>query len=467
MAPLLGKTMMSVNVDNHTHAIVIGGSIAGLTAARVLTQYFDRVTVVERDRYPEDPVARQGVSQSHQVHVLLSQGQRILEQLFPGLKDELADKGAASIDWIADYSLCLQGRWTPRFKSEIVSCACTRNLLEATIRKRLADDPKVEFKEASLITGLLATTDNTAVTGVQIRSNGITEKLPAQLVVDASGRDSKAPQWLQSLGYEMPQETKVNSFLGYASRSYQSLSQSHVDYKVLNLIAKAPDSRRGGVLYQVENGQWMALIAGVGRDYPPSDEAGFLNFARSLSSPEIYEAIINADPISPIYSYQRTENRMRHYEKLSRLPENFVVLGDAVCAFNPVYGQGMTVAALGALTLDKCLRNCTSADQGSYIGLAQEFSKKLAKVNSVPWMMATSDDFRWSTTEGGKPDLITRLMHKYIDRVIWLAGENPHVYKVFTEVSHLLKPPTTLFYPGILARVLKLIIMGTNTPHVQ
>ncbi len=294
------------------------------------------------------------------------------------------------------------------------------------------------------------------MTGVKLRSNGSTVTLPAQLVVDASGRDSKAPQWLQSLGYEIPQETIVNSFLGYASRSYQSLSHNHVDYKALYLVPKAPDSSRGGVLYQVEDGRWMALLIGVGRDYPPNDEAGFLNFARSLSSPEIYEAIIDAQPVSPIYSYQRTENRMRHYEQLSRLPENFVVLGDAVCAFNPVYGQGMTVAALGALTLDQCLRNRTSAHQRQLTGLAQEFPKKLAKVNSVPWMMATSDDFRWSTTEGGKPDLMTRLMHKYLDRVMWLAGENPEVYKAFAEVLHLLKPPTTLFYPGILARVLKL-----------
>jgi len=448
---------MSVkSADDSTHAIVIGGSIAGLTAARVLTQHFERVTVVERDRYPENPVARKGLPQSHQVHILLGKGQQILEQLFPGLKDELADKGAPSIDWLADCPLSLLGRWAPRFKSEIITRACTRNLLEATIRQRMADNTKVQFREASLITGLLATRDNTEVTGVELRSNGSTVTLPAQLVVDASGRDSKAPQWLQSLGYEIPQETIVNSHLGYASRSYQSLSHNHVDYKALYLVPKAPDSSRGGVLYQVEDGRWMALLIGVGRDYPPNDEAGFLNFARSLSSPEIYEAIIDAQPVSPIYSYQRTENRMRHYEQLPRLPENFVVLGDAVCAFNPVYGQGMTIAALGALTLDQCLRNRTSAHQRQLTGLAQEFPKKLAKVNSVPWMMATSDDFRWSTTEGGKPDLMTRFMHKYLDRVMWLAGENPEVYKAFAEVLHLIKPPTTLFYPGILARALKL-----------
>ncbi len=149
---------MSVkSADDSTHAIVIGGSIAGLTAARVLTQHFERVTVVERDRYPENPVARKGLPQSHQVHILLGKGQQILEQLFPGLKDELADKGAPSIDWLADCPLSLLGRWAPRFKSEIITRACTRNLLEATIRQRMADDTKVQFREASLITGLLAT----------------------------------------------------------------------------------------------------------------------------------------------------------------------------------------------------------------------------------------------------------------------------------------------------------------------
>lgn len=441
------------------HAVVIGGGITGMLAAQVLVGYFDRVTLVERDRFPEQPVPRPGVPQSYQLHALLAQGQRILEQLFPGLTDELAHHGAPSVDWTADCSLLLLDGWAPRSPSGIVSRACTRNLLEAVIRQRLVNHSPVKFLEATQVTGLLANPDNTSVTGIRIQDGNGRAELAAQLVVDTSGRSSKAPQWLSSLGYGMPQETAINSFLGYASCMYQSLGDSFLDYKALYLMPKAPDYSRGGVLYQVEQGRWMVGLMGVGRDYPPTDPANFLNFAQSLRSPEIYEAIKHGKPLSPIYGYQRTENRWRHYERLSRSPENFVVVGDAVCAFNPIYGQGITVGALGALTLDQCLkRQYQLHSDMDLAGLAQRFQKQLAKVITVPWLMATGDDFRWPTTKGPQPDFVTRLMHWYLDQVMHVASERVEVYKVFVEVIHLLKPPTAFFQPDILAQVLGLVM---------
>ncbi len=452
---IASNTARQQDLSSSRHAIVIGGSIAGLLAARVLVDYFDQVTIVERDRFPEKPAPRPGVPQSHQLHVLLSQGLAIIEQLFPGLKDELAVKGASTIDWTADNRLLLPIGWAPRFPSKITSCSCTRNLLEATIRQRLNSYSHVEFKEANFVTGLLSNTSDTSVTGVSIKdSNGIEAELSAQLVIDASGRNSKAPNWLQSLGYEQPNETVINSFLGYSSRSYQFLSGEPFDYKVLYIMPSAPDHPRGGVIYQVEGNYWIVTLIGVGRDYPPTDQAGFLDFAQSLRSPEIYEAIKDSQPISPIYGYQRTENRLRHYEKVSRLPENFLVVGDAVCAFNPVYGQGMTAAANGALTLDKCLKQYQHRSNGELTGLGKHFQKQLAKVNTDPWLIATGDDFRWSTTQGGQPNLMTRFMQWYVEQVLLTASQSAKVYKVFVEVLHLLKPSTTLFQPGVLALVL-------------
>lgn len=454
--------------NNSRQAIVIGGSIAGLLAARVLVDYFDQVTIVERDRFPEKPEPRQGVPQSHQLHVLLTQGQRILEQLFPGLTEELADNGAEAVDWTADYQWLFLGGWGPRFPSGIITRSCTRNLLEALIRQRLAAYKSVEFLEAGTITGLLSNTGNTAVTGVQVRQhNGTETELSAQLIVDASGRNSKTPQWLQTLGYEAPQENTVNSFLGYASRCYQSLSEEALDYKVLYLMPKAPDQSRGGVIYQVEGKHWIVTLIGVGQDYPPTDEADFLEFARSLPSLEVYEAIKDAQPISPIYGYRRTENCWRHYEQLSRFPENFVVVGDAVCAFNPVYGQGMTVAALGAMTLDQCLKQQMQRNpDGNLKGLGKRFQKELSKVNTVPWLMATGDDFRWSTTEGGKPSVITRSLHWYLDQVMLVAGESTEVYKVLVEVIHFLKPPTAFLQSNILVKVLGHVMNGSRNASV-
>jgi 2-polyprenyl-6-methoxyphenol hydroxylase-like FAD-dependent oxidoreductase len=453
-------TNNALNTSGGTkHAIVIGGSIAGLLSARVLADYFDQVTIVERDYFPEKPVPRPGVPQSQQLHVLLSQGLRIMEQLFPGLKEELAHQGASTIDWTADYRWLLPFGWAPRFDSDIESCACTRNLLEATIRRRLNDYKHVEFKEANSVIGLLSDADNTSITGVLVKDDNDTEtKLSAQLVIDASGRSSKAPNWLQSLGYDTPDETVINSFLGYSSRCYQSLCGEPFDYKVLYIIPSAPNYPRGGVLYQVEGNYWTVSLIGVGRDYPPTDETGFLEFARSLRSPEIYQAIKNAQPISPIYGYRRTENRLRHYEKMSSFPENFLVVGDAVCAFNPVYGQGMTAAANSALTLDQCLKQYQHRFNGDIIGLGKYFQKQLALVNNNPWLMATGDDFRWTTTQGGQPNLKARFMHWYVDRVMLAASSDAKVYSVLIKVLHLLKPPTQLFQPRVLVSVLLQLI---------
>ncbi len=296
-------------VNSSSHAIVIGGSIAGLLAARVLADHFNLVTICERDRFPSQPMPRPGVPQSHQVHVLLMGGLLILEQLFPGLKDELAFHGAPNVDWTADFRWLLPGGWTPRFSGEITTHASTRYLLEAIIRQRLANNSKVEFLEASLVTGLLTSIDNTVVTGVRVRDGNSREiELSAQFFVDASGRNSKTPKWLQSLGYQMPQQTKVNSFLGYASRLYQLLDNNCLDSLVLYILPQAPNQPRGGGLYHVEGDRFLVNLIGIGGDCPPTDEAGFLNFAQSLRSPEIYEVIKNSQPLSSIYGYHRTEN---------------------------------------------------------------------------------------------------------------------------------------------------------------
>lgn len=449
-------------IGDSSHALVIGGSMAGLLAARVLADYFDVVTIVERDRFPEKPGPRRGVPQSYQVHVLLVQGQRILEQLFPGLEAELTAAGASTVDWTADCSMLGFSGWEPRFYSGLITRTCSRNLLEWAVRRRLAAYSNIRFLEGCQVLGLLPNGSKTSVSGVRVRTDNCPqqdasaaeEALQANLVVDASGRNSQAPQWLEGLGYAPPQETAINSFLGYASRWYQRPVSLRPDWQALLVWPKAPDNPRGGMLYPIEGDRWILGVTGVGRDYPPTDEAGFLEFTRSLRSPILYEAIKDAQPLSPIYSYRRTENRLCHYERLSKWPEGFVAVGDAVCAFNPIYGQGMTIAAMGALTLAECLSEQHQRQfNGDLAGLAQRFQRKLAKVNATPWVMATGEDLRWSTTEGGQPSLSNRLMHWYLDQVRLLTAHNPNTHKAFMEVLHLVKSPATLFQPDILAQV--------------
>ncbi len=445
-----------ISSQQSSHAIVIGGSISGLLAARVLAEDFERVTVIERDYYPENPEPRSGVPQSNQGHFLLARGKQILEELFPGFEEEIAEKGAIQIDVLKDWPFLSEYGWLLRFSSDLTTWSCTRNLIENIIRKRLLNYTHLTFMEGHQVSKLLASSDNREITGVRLKdSQGRDSTLRANLTVDASGRNSKAIQWLQDLGYEKPQDKSINSFLGYATRWYQCPSRHNADWKGITIMSQAPEFKRGGTIIPVESNRWIVTLGGIGGDYPPTDEVGFLEFARSLRSPDIYKAIKNAQPLSPVYGYRRTENNLRHYEKLEKFPENFLILGDAVCSFNPVYGQGMTVAALGALTLKRCLQQQKQNGVNLNLkGVSRRFQKQLAQVNHTPWLMATGEDLNWPTTVGGETSPIMALIHSYMKSVKMVSCHNRKIQKIFAEVIHMSKPSSALFSPNILIPVL-------------
>lgn len=440
------------------HAVVIGGSMAGLLAARVLRDYFDRVTVIERDVASGGPEPRKGVPQARHIHILLAQGYRILTRLFPGLDVELAEAGAELITWTQDAALSLPGGWAPRFDSDLQSYVCSRDLLDWLVRRRLLADGRIHFIHGQQVAGLLATADNRRVTGVRLRLSGAAvehspyqKDLTADLVVDASGRGSHLPDWLANLGYAPPEETMINASLGYASRWYKLPVEAQMAWKAAVIGARPPHLTRGGGMLPAENGRWLVTLAGTAGDYPPTDEAGFLAFARTLPDPAVYNAIQHATPLSPISGYRRTENRWRHYEKLPTQPEGVVALGDAVCAFNPVYGQGMTASALGALTLQECLAQ--ERLNSALVGFSRRFQKELVKVVYPIWLMATGEDFRWPTTEG-KRSWSMKLTHRYLEEVLALIPTNLPLSRAFFEVTHLVKPATSLFHPVFLKLVL-------------
>lgn len=454
----------------NNHAIVIGGSMAGLVVARILSDRFGAVTLIERDQFPEEPIPRKGTPQSRHIHVLLLQGQIILEKLFPGLRDEMIAAGAQVMDVAADWIWLNPAGWGVRFPSNLFILSFSRDLLDWKVRCRLAAINNIRFLQGCEVTGLLSNTDGTCVAGVSVRHHkqshqGVWEKeqLHADLVVDTSGRTSKAPQWLKAIGYQPPQETMVNAFLGYASRLYRLPSDFQADWKGVYLQVAPPWRTRGAGLLPLEGNRWILTAYGGDRDYPPTDEAGLLEFIRSLPCPAIYNAIKDAEPLSQIYSYRATENRWRHYERLPRYLEGFLVVGDAACAFNPVYGQGMTTAALGALTLDECLQlQQQYQPDGDFTGLARRFQKKLAKINAVPWLLTTSEDYRYRGTEGQTPSVLTRLMHRYMDEVLQLTTNNADVRLALLEVMHMLKLPITLFQPKIAIQVLRRVLQVSS-----
>ncbi|MCC5651881.1 2-polyprenyl-6-methoxyphenol hydroxylase-like oxidoreductase [Nostoc sp. XA013] len=434
------------------HAIVIGAGISGLLTAQVLSKYFERVTIVDRDNLPEQSEHRKGVPQARYPHSLLNQGQRILEQLFPGIEFELVNAGALTTDVIADYQWFMLEGWAPRFSSDMIIYNCTRDLLELTVRHRLVANNQIVFIQAAQVTNLLFNESRTRVTGVQVRFCNQSEiNLNADLIVDASGRNSRAPQWLEAVGYTSPQQTVVKS-CGYACRWYQCLENFQINSKGIGVYSKPPDTIIG-FLYRVEKN---CCCVAISNNYPGLDEARFLELVRGLRVPHIYEAIKNAQPISPVYSYGCIDSYWRHYENLSKLPEGFVVVGDAVCTLNPIYAQGMSVATLGALTLDKCLSKYFShQDDGNLIGLPQHFQKQLSKVITTPWMISTSEDVRRSLPENVQSNYITRFIQTYTDSVRLLSIKNANILKVCMEIQNLRKSPNSLFHPYIMLRVLQ------------
>jgi 2-polyprenyl-6-methoxyphenol hydroxylase-like FAD-dependent oxidoreductase len=280
------------------------------------------------------------------------------------------------------------------------------------------------------------------------------DTIDADFIVDASGRGSRTPEWLNEMGYPAPAETVINPFLRYASRLYAPPPDFAASWKSLLMRGVGPLVHRGGIIFQIEGGRWLVTLAGANRDFPPLDHDGFLEFARSLGDPpELYEALRHAEPLTDPAGYQRTENRWRHYEAMPRWPDHFVVLGDAVCAFNPVYGQGMTAAAMQAEALDDALRQAHLRWQG-VDGLAWQVQRSVGKLLHAPWLMATSEDFRGAATEGPRPSRAIKAVHAYLDKVAVCAASHPVVYRTYLEVTQLTKPPTALFHPSIAMRVL-------------
>jgi flavin-dependent dehydrogenase len=331
----------------------------------------------------------------------------------------------------------------------------TRPLLDLHIRRRLATNPHLLTMQSTEVIQLVGGNDR-SVAGVIVRVCGredepVEIKIPADLVVDTTGRASRAPSWLVRLGYPAPEEITVNAHLGYASRLYQIPEGFDADWTCAFAQSAPPKSKRGGIMFAVEGNRWLVTLVGGGRDYPPKEEETFLEFARSLRTPIIYDAIRTAKPVSPIKVHRGTENRLRRFDKLPIQPRNFVALGDSVCAFNPVYGQGMTIAAMGAMTLDRCLQEWKPTD-GNF---ARGFQKELSKVTAAPWMLATSEDYRYRETEGGHASLRTRFMHRYMNQVLKLSTRHASVRHVLLQAFGMLVPPTALFRPNIALRVLR------------
>jgi 2-polyprenyl-6-methoxyphenol hydroxylase-like FAD-dependent oxidoreductase len=448
---------MLANNNFGDHAIVIGGSIAGLMTARVLAEHFERVTIIERDIAPSEIEFRKGAPQARHPHGLLKGGELVMEKLFPGLRTELLAKGAQTANFGSEVESFMFGQWRRRYESAQVALVCSRPLLETAIYRRLSAHPHITILHQTDVLGLCVNADQTRVTGVEVRDRQTQQlnRLEANVVVGASGRDSDAPKWLTTLGYTAPTETIITAKVGYATRIYQIPPGFKDTWKVMMIQPSLPNTH-GGLLISLEGNRWHAGVIGMQGDYPPTTEDGYLEFVRSLPSPRLYEAIKDAQPLTDVYGYRRGENHLWHYEKLPHYLEGFLVGGDAVCSFNPVYGQGMTVAALGSVALEECLQEQRRRyPTGEVTGLAQRFQQRLMKVIVTPWQLATNADRRWMVDGNhGTPNFATRLLQSYLTRLLRVAIIDPMVSEAFFAVQQMIASHTKLFSPKIVWHVL-------------
>ena len=430
--------------------MVIGASISGLVAARVLSTRFDQVTILDRDSLPDSIGNRRGVPQGQHGHGLLASGFRALTALFPRLEEDLLASGATAGDVIGDVRWFQHGYYKAKFQSGFGGMLLSRPLLECTLRQAVAALPNVVILDRTHVTGLASDPDHEMVTGVLVqRTDGTSAIVHGSLVVDASGRASRSPVWLEELGYEIPAVQEVAVDLAYTTRTFRRRPQDLNGDVGAVIGPKPPHQKRVGFILAMEGNRWMVSIGGWLGDHAPTDPQGYLDFAKLLTRPDIYEVIRDAEPLTDAVTYKFPSNLRRQYERLSRFPRGYLVMGDAMCSFNPIYGQGMSVAALEGQTLAETLDR-SDASQPFW----GPFFKAAAKIIETPWMIAAGSDFAFPGVTGQKP-AGTDIVNWYMNRVHRVASSDREVCRSFFDVANLLKPAPSLFHPRMVARVIK------------
>jgi flavin-dependent dehydrogenase len=430
------------------HAVVIGGSISGLLAARVLSTHFDRVTVLDRDRLPASADWRAGVPQGRHGHGLLASGLAGLESLFPGFERTLVAGGAVPGDVIGNVRWFQHGYYKARFPSGLNGVLMSRPLLETTLRHHVQQLRNVRIFADRHVMSLL--TRNGRVTGVLMQERGEAPiECAADLVVDASGRSSPSPGWLEELGYGKPPVDEVVVDIGYTTRTFKRLPGELDGDAGVVLAPTPPRQRRLGFMMAMEGDRWMATLGGWLGDHAPKDAQGFVEFSKTLGRPDIYDVIKHAEPLTDGVKYVFPSNLRRHYERFKKFPKNFLVIGDAICSFNPIYGQGMSVATLEALALEDCLQQASSPED-----LWRPFFKGAGRIIEGPWMIAAGGDFAVPGVTGSRPAGVG-LVNRYLSHVHRCASIDRVVCRTFFDVANLLKPASALFHPSFVARVLR------------
>ena len=427
--------------DNTNHAVVIGASVAGLLAASAVCDHFDRVTILEREVLPPPGRGRRAVPQGRHVHALLPGGLTAIEKLLPGFQAELVAGGAVRCDSMKEIRFVASGHELTRAAASATNVLASRPFIEGHLRRRVLGLSNVRLVDGTSVHGLVARPRSTQVTGVQLAD----EVLTCDLAVVATGRAGQLPAWLEALGFPAPAEEKLMVNITYASRHFQ-IPNGYLGQDKLILIGAEPGRPRGMGLFAQEDGSWLLTLVGYGPDHrPPTEDAGYLEFLASVAPADVLAGVLAAEPLDDVATHAFHASRRRRYERLARFPHGLVAIGDAISSFNPVYGQGMSVAALQAVAL----RQALASSEGR---LSERYLKASGKIVDIAWDLAIGSDLSLPEV-AGKRTILTRLSNAWGERILTAAERDAYVAEVFGSVTDLLAPPSVLIRPRFAWRV--------------
>ncbi|BFV56576.1 FAD-dependent monooxygenase [Kitasatospora sp. CMC57] len=433
-----------------TRAIVIGGGLSGVLAATALSHHVDQVTVIESDKYPEQPAPRRGMPQGRQNHMLTAGGAAALDQLLPGTTDLLFAAGAHKLAMGRNILTLSSEGWFRKVDDDAFFIACSRNLLDHVVRQQALTNPVITVLQETKATGLLGTASR--VTGIRYEQGTEPEQtLTADLVVDATGSRSKTPQWLTEIGVPALHEEFLDAGLAYAGRLYEAPAEAAADFPGV-LIQTVPNTGQpgaGAAFMPQENGRWIVSLIGTAGGQPPTGEDGFMEFARNVGHPIVAELMARATPIGEIKGSRGLANRRRYFERLP-LPEGFLALGDAVTVLSPNYASGMSMAAFGALALRSQLKS-----HGLEPGLGKKVQLDIANKVAGPWKSATSTD-RWfpgvrTNIKLGKGTVEQKLAVRWSRT----AAEHPGLLKATYQVATLQTPQNKVMTLPLMGALLR------------
>jgi 2-polyprenyl-6-methoxyphenol hydroxylase-like FAD-dependent oxidoreductase len=445
------------------HALVLGGSISGLLAARVLSDFYGRVTVVERDELSETPCNRRGVPQGRHVHALLAGGAQAVGEFFPEILDELAAEGAPVWDdgdlsrLYISYGGHLMRRsgkaaGTAADHKKFALYQPSRPLLECHVRRRLQAIGNVTIRDGHDVGELTSTLDHTRITGARVvdRNGGADQELTADFVMDARGRAAHTAGCLERLGYGRPAEERIVMHTTYVSQTLQ-IPPGTLE-EMLVVIGPVPGRPTGMFLFRYEKDVWIFTVFGMVGQEPPRDLPGMLSFAQEFAPPRLLAAARAGEPTAPVVQHRLPSSQWRRYDKMQRFPAGLLVCGDAMCSFNPIYGQGMSVAAMDAVALRDALRGGTA-------GLSRRYFRAAAKSIGVAWGLAAGSDLAFPGVEGRRTALM-QLTNRFVEQVLTACETDAEVHRQFFKVTGLVDAPARLFHPAFLYRVARTNLRG-------